>query len=543
MPTHRVRPVRPAACPPPVVARDTGTLAAFLEDASHYPGGYAAGVARPRSERELAALVRQARRALPVGAQSSLTGGATPRGEVVVSTGRLDRILRVGAGEVTVQAGVPLTALGAALAARDAYYPPVPTFEDACAGGVAATNAAGAATFKYGATRRWIRGLKVVLADGCLLALRRGDCRAHPDGFFEIHAPDGVRRIPVPRYRMPDVPKVSAGYFAAPEMDLVDLFVGSEGTLGIITEVTFGLVSPRPARCLVWLTLPAEPAALSLVAALRREAEATWRAGDPRGLDVSAVEMLDRRSLALLREDGADRAHGVLLPPDAAVALLVQVELPPGAPAAPGMPTEAYEQIGAALEPGAPDTPLVRLCRLLARAGALDRAEIALPGDRRRQAQLIALREAVPEAVNRRVGAAQRTVDPGIAKTAADMIVPFPRFADSLRIYRDAFERRGLDYAIWGHVSDANVHPNVIPRSLRDVEAGRQAVLTCGREVVRLGGCPLAEHGVGRNPVKQALLRELYGTAGIDAMRRVKAALDPAGKLAPGVVFPPAPAA
>ena len=541
MPTHRVRPVRPAACAGPVaVARDAETLAGFLQDAAHYPGGHAAGVAHPRSELELAALVQQARRVLPVGAQSSLTGGATPMGELVVSTRRLDRIVRVGTGEITVQAGVPLTALRDALAARNACYPPVPTFEGACAGGVAATNAAGAATFKYGATRRWIRGLRVVLADGCLLELRRGDCRAHPAGYFELHAPDGVRRIPIPRYRMPDVPKVSAGYFAEPAMDLVDLFVGSEGTLGIITEVTCGLVSPPPEPCVVWLPLPAEPAALSLVTALRREAEATWRSADARGLDVAAVEMLDRRSLELVRDDGADRTHGVALPTDAAVALLVQVELPPGSLAT---PVAAYEQIGAALEPATPDTPLVRLCRLLAGAGVLDRAEIALPGDRRRQAQLFAVREAVPEAVNRRVGAAQRTVDAGIGKTAADMIVPFPRFADSLRIFRDAFERRGLDHAIWGHVSDANVHPNVIPRSLRDVAAGREAILACGREVIRLGGCPLAEHGVGRNPVKQALLRELYGTAGIDEMRRVKAALDPEGKLAPGVVFPALPGA
>ncbi len=191
--------------------------------------------------------------------------------------------------------------------------------------------------------------------------------------------------------------------------------------------------------------------------------------------------------------------------------------------------------------PAAPDTPLVRLCRLLAQAGALDRAEIALPGDRRRQAQLFAVREAVPEAVNRRVGTAQRTVDARIGKTAADMIVPFPRFADSLRIFRDAFERRGLDYAVWGHASDGNVHPNVIPRSLQDVEAGREAILACGREVIRIGGCPLAEHGVGRNPVKQALLRELYGAAGIEQMRRVKAALDRESKLAPGVLFPASP--
>ena len=91
---------------------------------------------------------------------------------------------------------------------------------------------------------------------------------------------------------------------------------------------------------------------------------------------------------------------------------------------------------------------------------------------------------------------------------------------------------------MWGHISDGNVHPNVLPRSYADVERGKEAILYFGREVARLGGCPLAEHGVGRNPVKQALLRELYGEAGIEQMRAVKRALDPEWKLAPGVIFP-----
>jgi D-lactate dehydrogenase (cytochrome) len=92
---------------------------------------------------------------------------------------------------------------------------------------------------------------------------------------------------------------------------------------------------------------------------------------------------------------------------------------------------------------------------------------------------------------------------------------------------------------VWGHISDGNVHPNVLPRSYDDVVQGKAAILEFGREVARLGGCPLAEHGVGRNPVKQALLRQLYGDAGIEQMRAVKRALDPEWKLAPGVIFDP----
>jgi D-lactate dehydrogenase (cytochrome) len=135
------------------------------------------------------------------------------------------------------------------------------------------------------------------------------------------------------------------------------------------------------------------------------------------------------------------------------------------------------------------------------------------------------------------VGAAKAQVDAGIQKTAGDFIVPSASIDRALQLYRGAFERRGLEYAIWGHISDGNLHPNVIPRSLEDVARGREALREMARGVIELGGAPIAEHGVGRNPLKQVFLRELYGEGGIEQMRVVKRALDPEGKLAAGVLF------
>jgi D-lactate dehydrogenase (cytochrome) len=332
---------------------------------------------------------------------------------------------------------------------------------------------------------------------------------------------------------MPNVPKTSAGYFAAPGMDLIDLFIGSEGTLGVITDVTLRVLGERPRTCLAFVPFGDRGTALAFVARLRNASLGTWSSHDPRGMDVSAIEHMDGRCLALLREDGADRANGVAIPGGTAMALLVTLELPANMTSA-----EAFDEIGTARQSGAPDTPLVRFCRLLDDAGVLDHVEIAVPGDTARERQLLALREAVPAGVNARVGRAKQ-LDTRIAKTAADMIVPFERFGEMMAIYRDGYASRGLDFAVWGHISDGNVHPNVLPQSYADVERGTEAILYFGQEVARLGGCPLAEHGVGRSPVKQALLRGLYGDAGIDEMRAVKRALDPGWKLAPGVIFPP----
>ncbi|HEX3646434.1 MAG TPA: FAD-binding oxidoreductase [Vicinamibacterales bacterium] len=531
MPDHIIRARQPEPSASPRLGRDPDMLASFLEDAAHFPGGFAAGIATPASEAEVAALIRSVSSVLPIGAQSSLTGGATPRGEVLLGTGRLNRILGSGDDWVRVEAGVTLVDLDAALADLGKYYPPVPTFTGAFAGGTVATNAAGAATFKYGTTRDWVRALTVVLASGEVLDLERGRTQAHADGFFEIVLSDRALRVPLPRYRMPEVPKSSAGYFAAPGMDLIDLFIGSEGTLGVITEVTLRVLPARPQVCLAFVPFDDRARALAFVAGLRDAARETWRARDPRGLDVSAIEHMDGRCLALLREDGADRINGVTIPADTVIGLLITLELPANVTS-----SRAFDEIGRAREPHPPDTPLVRFCSALDDAGVLDRVEIAVPGDAARERQLLALREAVPAGVNARVGRA-KLIDARIAKTAADMIVPFARLDELLTIYDQGFRARGLDAAVWGHISDGNLHPNVIPRSMAELESGKAAILAFGREVIRMGGSPLAEHGVGRNPVKQQLLVELYGTDGVEQMRAVKRSLDPGFKLAPGVIF------
>ena len=509
---HRIAVQSAPSAVAPTVETRTDVVQSFLSDAAHVPGGAAAGVAFPRSAAEVSALVASARRVLPIGAQSSLTGGATPRGDVIISTRALTGIDTISDSMVRVGAGVPLAELQRVLAARRLYYPPVPTFDGAFVGGTVATNAAGAATFKYGSTRRWVEALTIVLADGSLLEIHRGDLRGSATGAFELEYVSGnVIRIPVPTYTMPDVPKLSAGYFVQPDMDLIDLFIGSEGTLGVIVDATLRVI-PTPRRYLMLVTCESERQAIEVTAALRVEASASWRGEGP--LDVSAIEYIDSRALAKLPDEAFFRA-GVARPQPTGVALLVQVEIP-------ASDEDTLQRIGSVLDQCEVDAD----------------PYLAGPDETRAADRLFELREAVPSAINALVAAAKARVHADIQKTAGDLIVPFERLADSMALYRSSFESRGLDYAIWGHLSDGNLHPNVVPRSLDDVERGREAILEMARGVIQMGGAPLAEHGVGRSALKQQLLRELYGESGIEEMRRVKRALDPTWKLSPGVLFP-----
>jgi len=515
---HRIIARRARDASEPCVDRDPAIVASFLSDAAHVAGGFAAGVAFPQSEAEVASLVRNADRVLPVGAQSSLTGGATPRGELVLSTRALSSVGPVLSDglprdhTILVGAGVPLATLQTRLTASRLYYPPVPTFEGAFVGGTISTNAAGAATFKYGSTRPWVAGITVVLANGDVLDLRRGEVTASPDGIFEVELPSsGTIVIPVPTYRMPNVAKLSAGYYATPAMDLIDLFIGSEGTLGVIVEATLRVI-PRPRRAVALIRCDDDAQAVAVTGALRGESlERRSAKGD--GGAVSAIEYMDARALRVVPNDVFARA-GVARPDGDSVLLMVQIEV------------ELDD--AAAFE---------RLQDLLDSCDVSDEATIASPDDDRGQQKLLELREAVPASVNAVVAAAKARAHPDIEKTAGDMVVPFSRLAESIALYRQAFESRGLEYAIWGHVSDGNLHPNLIPRTLEDMTRGREAILEIARGVIGMDGAPLAEHGVGRSALKQRLLKELYGEDGIEQMRAVKRALDPDWKLAPGVLF------
>jgi D-lactate dehydrogenase (cytochrome) len=269
-------------------------------------------------------------------------------------------------------------------------------------------------------------------------------------------------------------------------------------------------VITRPRRCLALVRCSGDPQAAAVTAALRAEARAAWNGGG--ALDVAAIEYMDTRALRTVPDEAFVRA-GVARPTDGSL-LLLQIEVADDAGA-------AFERLGA----------------VLAAEGVEDDPQVTQADDDRGAQRLLDLREAVPTSVNAVVAAAKARVHPDIQKTAGDMVVPFDRLSESISLYRRAFEQRGLEYAIWGHVSDGNLHPNVVPRTLADVQLGHDAILEIARAVIAMGGAPLAEHGVGRSALKQRLLRELYGEDGIEQMRAVKRALDPEWKLAPGVIF------
>jgi FAD/FMN-containing dehydrogenase len=444
----------------------------YLEDASGFRG-FAERLFRPGTAEEAAAIVRDAaREGTPLtvrGAGTGVTGGGVAQGGWIISTERLSA-LRLDKGCATAGAGVVLRDLQEAAARSGQLYPPDPTEWTASAGGTIATNASGSRSFLYGATRRWVRGLTVVMADGTIRRFRRGDAID-----FEVPA------IP-----LSGAIKNTAGYLLRPGMDWIDLFAGSEGTLGLITEAELALI-PAPAALLTGAVFFADDAAA--IAAVDE-----WRpiAG------CRMLEYMDQGSLRLL-------ASVIPETPAAGAAIICEQET--GDPAA---DVEAWVD------------------RVEAAGADAERSWFAVSdADRERFRRF---RHALPEAVNDTV---RRN---GFMKLGSDYAVPRGRNLDMLRAYRDRLEAEFAGrYVIFGHIGDAHVHVNILPASRAEFDRGREALLDLARTAVAMGGTVSAEHGLGKR--KRALLEIQYGREHLEAMRAVKRYLDPQSIFGRGNIF------
>jgi D-lactate dehydrogenase (cytochrome) len=501
-------------------------IQSFLGDASNLAGGNAARVLIPESVAEVAeALASATRERTPVtvaGAGTGIVGGRVPFGGVVLSTERLNRIIEIeregSGGRARVEAGVVLADFQRAVRERKLLYPPDPTEWSCFVGGTVATNASGARTFKYGPTRAYVRRLKVALATGVVLDLRRGELHADSEG--RVHIPLGGGKsidARLPSLRMPSTRKHASGYYVAPCMDVLDLFVGSEGTLGVITEVEVALL-PLPQGVLSGIVFfRTEEELLGFVREAREESlrsrissstgsdaggtvAASGAGKNIAGLDARAIEYFDVESLNFLRE------RYPLVPLRAAGAIFFEQEIT----------GETEERL------------LGGWLKLLERHGAMlddswfgtneaDRAEMS---EFRHQLPLL-----VNEWLARHV---QR-------KVSTDMAVPDAAFAQMLKFYRDTLRASRLKHVIFGHIGDNHVHVNIMPCDEVEAVAARDIYMQFIRRAVELEGTISAEHGVGK--IKRDYLRVLYGEQALREMAALKRAFDPAGILGRGNIF------
>ena len=447
------------------------------------------------------------------GGRTGLAAGCVPHGGLVLNLSRMDRVLGAeregGAVLLRTQPGVLLTNLRKAVAALQPesgalFFPPDPTETTASIGGMTACNASGARTYRYGAARRHVEGLRVILADGRSVTLRRGEQMA-AGRCLRLRCDDGSRVfLPLPSYRMPSV-KNASGYFVEYGMDAVDLFAGSDGTLGVITEILLRL-TPLPAQ--IWecgLLLKTEMQALELTDALRRSCSR-----------LASIEFFDAGALRVLKDRKARDAslRGIAVVPDGVQALLF-VEIH----------ADSKEEAFGELE---------RVTACLKDCGG-DPDRTWFGWNAAQTARFKEFRHAVPESVNMLIDERRKT-HPQITKLGTDMSVEDKDLKRVFAMYREGLAELGLQSAIWGHIGNNHVHVNILPRDPDDYRRGKELYAAWAQRVTDMGGAVSAEHGVGK--LKASFLETMYGPRAIGEMRALKQALDPRGMLNPGNLFP-----
>jgi glycolate dehydrogenase FAD-linked subunit len=414
----------------------------------------------PGSTEEVAAIVRiAAREGIPIiarGASSGLAGGTIPEsGGLILNLARMDAIVEIDTSNVCVvaQAGVVTLQLQQAVERVGLFYPPDPaSSRQSTIGGNVATNAGGPRCLKYGVTRDYVIGMTVVLASGEIMRL---------GGKFTKNA---------------------TGY------QLMQVFVGSEGTLGIVTEVTLRLA-------------PLPRARVTAVATFSQLTQASQAVSKIMGSGIlpATLELMDGTTINVVED-------------------FLQIGLPRHAQA-----LLLLEQDGGDETVARSDVErMAEVCRSL---GA-EQVQIATSA---------AERDGLWQA-RRAVSAALGRLRPN--KLGEDVVVPKSEIPAMIAAVGEIAATYGLPIPVFGHAGDGNLHPNILfdlrdPDEVKRVECAARDIF---RAAIRLGGTLSGEHGVGT--LKREFLAEAQGAIAVRLARSIKAAFDPQGLLNPGKVFP-----
>jgi len=417
-------------------------------------------VVLPETNEEVSAVVRVAAQydvpIVPRGMSSGLAGGSIAvRGGIVMSLTRMNRILEIDEENMTatVQAGVVTADLQAEVEKLGLFYPPDPaSVKQSTIGGNVACNAGGPCCLKYGVTEDYVLGLTVVLADGRIMKT-------------------GGKAI-----------KYVTGF------NIDQLFVGSEGALGIIVEATLRLMAKPPYVRTALVHFPTlDDAGRSIQAVLTR------------GLVPAAMELLDETAIECIEE-----AMQLGLPLDVEAILVIESD---------GADEDSVRR------------EIDAVADICLQTGA---SRVDMARDEEERAELWRARRSIGPSLARRAP----------NKLGEDITVPRSAIPEAIRRIKAISARYGLPIVVFGHAGDGNLHPNILfdRRDPVQWEKVKQIVGEVFHLALDLGGTLSGEHGIGT--FKLPYMREALGQASINIQWRIKQALDPQNILNPGKVLP-----
>jgi D-lactate dehydrogenase (cytochrome) len=459
----------------------------YLEDTSNLKG-CADALYVPQSKEEISSILEECRRkdaALTVSSgHTGTTGGCVPLQGAILSTELLKKIIDIDRTKktATVESGVTLEDLEKEAKKFNLTLRACPTESLAFIGGAISTAASGVRGFGYGSIRKYVVGLEVVLADGELLNISRGEVFSIKRKFdFEYK---GKRfKFSIPSYTMPAV-KSQAGYFIEDSMDLIDVFIGSEGTLGVIISAQI-VLQKIPFNTFDGLVFfKKEKEALSFAVKIK-ELQAKGL------LHAASLEFFDTFSLEFLRPEHS------FIPSSAAAAIYFEQE------ADNAKSSQLF---------------LEQWALLIEEGNALVEASILADTPQTRE-KIFEFRHRLPQRINEFLRST------GQLKAATDIAVPNKAFLAMYNFYRETAQASALTYVNFGHIGESHLHFNFLPKNDEESARARECLALFCKKAVEQGGTVSAEHGIGK--IKKPYLKMMYTQQEILEMAALKKYFDP----------------
>jgi D-lactate dehydrogenase (cytochrome) len=520
-----------------IIKENADEIENYLSDASNYKG-YCDKVFIPENDEEIASIIKECNknhtRVTITGNGTGLTGAKVPEGGILISTEKLNKIISIDTVEkkATVQAGVLLAYLQDETEKLNLLYPPDPTERNCFVGSTIATNSSGARTYKYGPTRAYVNRLRIILPDGELLILKRGECIAN--GYELNFSSESGKNysLKIPEIKMPST-KNAAGYYCKADMDAVDLFIGSEGTLGIITEAELKLIDLPGEILSAVLFFNSEDDAFKFLEAVKIN----------RNVQPRSLEFFDKFALEFLKKSFSK------IPDSAQAAIWFEQEInnvnthssshDSNNPACINISSPSQTQNGKADTPSStinePSTDAPSKIGIEAEwFNFLDQSNADIDNswfafDEKNLEEFKDFRHAISWKVNEFI------TQHGFRKVGTDTAVPDNYFHEFYSFAKNLVEKQNINYVAYGHFGNSHLHLNMLPENEEQFIKAKSLYYEICKEAVRLGGTVSAEHGIGK--MKREYFKLMYSQDEILQMARLKKSLDPNLILGIGNIF------
>jgi D-lactate dehydrogenase (cytochrome) len=485
---------------------DPDNINTYLTDASNYKG-HAEEVFLPETIDELKEVIfncySQKLQFTISGSGTGLTGGRVPQKGAVISTERLNKIIDIDYKRqvAIVQPGVLLKDLDDELNSNGFFYPPNPTENLSSIGGNVANNSSGSRTFKYGATRKFVDSMELILPDTEELILKKGKCFSNKSNLMLKSKNGKEYSIDLPDFDLPKV-KHSAGYYITRNMDVIDLFIGSEGTLGVYKEIGLSFIEKPENIISAVIYFQDDNNAINFAENIRDISIVNNQIDYKVQLGISArvLEYFDNYSLNLLRKKYSQ------IPVTATSAIWIEQE---------------YISNNE-------NTILNKWYALIKKHTALFNATWFAINDQEHE-KMREFRHTLPLEVN------EILVNRKLVKLAIDAAVPDKYLSEYYSFLIEIFNKNNIENTIYGHIGNNHLHANLFIKEEAEIELATMIVNKCLIKAVQMGGTVSAEHGIGK--IKREYLEILYDKKIIDGMKRIKNVIDPFNLLNTGNIF------